>query len=342
MQGSLVLTAMRNEGPFILEWVAWQKMLGFENILVMFNDCTDHSPQLLRLLEREGVLANKRHEPRLGHSPQAEAYHIARQHPLIKKADWLFTCDVDEFLVVHVGDGSIGALLDNGDVPYAAMSINWRLFGSSDQQKWQDCLVHRRFTRSSKTDVIRNKALKSFVRDPRLFNRLNSHCASGWSGKGNWGEGGNYYVLSDGSRFDEVHPNKSPQNACPEDRILHHVAEVNHYAVRTYEEFDYKKGRPAASNFADRYTDTFHKTLDRNEQENLSAVSYQERFDREYMRLCEIPGILRLHHLCCADYVASMCEKRGEDPANDTRYTYHKQKAKSLPQHAPTKGLGAS
>ena len=54
MQGSLALTAMRNEGPFILEWVAWQKMLGFENILIMHNDCTDHTPQLLRLLDRVG------------------------------------------------------------------------------------------------------------------------------------------------------------------------------------------------------------------------------------------------------------------------------------------------
>jgi hypothetical protein len=66
MQGSLVLTAMRNEGPFILEWIAWQKMLGFENVLAMFNDCTDHSPQLLRVLEKAGVLNCKRHRPEPG------------------------------------------------------------------------------------------------------------------------------------------------------------------------------------------------------------------------------------------------------------------------------------
>ena len=333
MQGSLVLTAMRNEGPFILEWVAWQKMLGFENILVMFNDCTDHSPQLLRLLERAGVLVNKRHEPRHGHNPQPEAYRIARQHPLIKTASWLFTCDVDEFLVVHVGDGSIGALLNNGDVPYAAMAINWRLFGGSNQQHWQDSLVHRRFTQSSEIGITRNKVIKSFVRDPRLYKRLNSHCASGWSGEGKWGEDGNYYALSDGSRYAEFHPNKSPQNACPEERMLHHIAEVHHYAVRTQEEFNHKKGRPAASNLADRYTDTFHKILDRNEQENTSALSYQDRFDVEYARLCEIPGILRLHHLCCADYITDMCKKRGDDPKLDHRYRHHKDTAKSLPRH---------
>ena len=114
MQGSLVLTAMRNEGPFILEWVAWQKMLGFENVLIMHNDCTDHSPQLLRLLDRVGEISTKRHEPREGYSPQAEAYRIARRNRLVKQAEWMFTCDVDEFLMIHKGDGSIGALLNNG------------------------------------------------------------------------------------------------------------------------------------------------------------------------------------------------------------------------------------
>jgi len=333
MQGSLVLTAMRNEGPFILEWLAWQKMLGFENILVMFNDCTDHSPQLLRLLERVGELSCKRHEPRDGHSPQPEAYRIARRNPLVKQAKWLFTCDVDEFLVIHVGDGTIDALLNDGDVPFAAMAINWRLFGGSDQQTWQDTLVHRRFTLSSEVGYFRNAVIKSIVRAPKLYNRLNSHCVSSWSGAGTWGKNGNYYALSDGSRYEAFHPNKSPQNACPSDRMLHHVAEVNHYAVRTREEFNYKKGRLAASNLADRYTDTFHKTLDRNDQENLSAISYGDRFDREYNRLCQIPGVMRLHHLCCADYVASMCEKRGDDPALDHRYRHHMDTAKSLPRH---------
>lgn len=333
MQGSLVLTAMRNEGPFILEWAAWQKMLGFENILVMFNDCTDHSPQLLRLLERSGELNCKRHVPRPDHHPKPEAYRIARQNRLVKQAKWMLTCDVDEFLVVHIGDGSIGALLNDGDVPFASMVVNWRLFGGAFHQEWQDALVHRRFTLSSEVGYFRNEVIKSIVRDPRLYNPLNSHCASGWSGEGTWGQDGNYCVLTDGSRFDEFHPNKSPKNAGPADRMQHHIAEINHYAVRSMEEFNHKKGRPAPADGADRYTDMFHRILNRNDEENLSAVSYGDRFDREYNRLCEIPGILRLHHLCCADYVASMCEKRGDDPAKDPRYQQHMETAKSLPRH---------
>ena len=333
MQGSLVLTAIRNEGPYLLEWIAWHKMLGFEKVLVLFNDCTDHSPQLLRLLERSGEVSCKQHTPRPGYFAKPECYRVARENRLVKQAKWMLTVDVDEFLVIHVGDGTIGALLNDGDVPFASMAINWRLFGDSDQNMWQDSLVHRRFARSSEAGFYRDAVIKCLVRDPNLYNPLNSHCVSGWSGAGTWGQDGNYCALTDGSHFEEYHPNKSPQNAVPKDRILHHIAEINHYAVRSAEEFGYKRGRPAPADGADRYTNTFHKILNRNEQENLSAISYGDRFDREYDRLCQIPGVMRLHHLCCADFVVSMCEKRGDDPKADARFQYHKKMAKSLPRH---------
>jgi hypothetical protein len=45
-----VVASMRNEGPFIVEWVTWYRMLGFTNIVVVTNNCTDHSPELLDAL----------------------------------------------------------------------------------------------------------------------------------------------------------------------------------------------------------------------------------------------------------------------------------------------------
>jgi len=60
---SLAITATKNEGPFLLQWIAWQKAIGFERILVMHNDCTDFSARLLKLLEAHGVLTQLRHDP---------------------------------------------------------------------------------------------------------------------------------------------------------------------------------------------------------------------------------------------------------------------------------------
>ncbi len=333
MHGSLVLTAMRNEGPFILEWLAWQKMLGFENILVMFNDCTDHSPQLLRLLERAGEVACKRHVPKDGEHPQPSAARNAQKHPLVKNAEWMFTCDVDEFLIIHQGDGTISALLQNGDVPFSAMAIHWRIFGSNGYTNWKDGLVHEQFTHSSRSEAQQNTCFKSIVHHPRNYDRLNTHCTSGWAGTGTWDQSGNYWVLSDGSRLVGFHPDKRPMNATPRVEITHTVAEVNHYAVRTREQYALKKGRPSSTQGLDRYTDDFFRRFDRNEVENKSASTYHEAFVKHYTRLCDLPGVMRLHHLCCADHVIDMCEKRGDDPKMDHRYQYHKKMAQSLPRH---------
>lgn len=83
---SLVCAGMRNEGAFIVEWVSWYRMLGFE-ILVVTNDCTDHSVELLSALERAGWLTHQAHTPTPGQPPKRSAYNSMRAHPLIAAVD---------------------------------------------------------------------------------------------------------------------------------------------------------------------------------------------------------------------------------------------------------------
>lgn len=59
---------MRNEGPFIVEWVSWYRMLGFE-VLVVTNDCTDHSVELLQALQAAGWLHHQGHAPEAASRP---------------------------------------------------------------------------------------------------------------------------------------------------------------------------------------------------------------------------------------------------------------------------------
>ena len=49
-----MLAAMRDEGPFVVEWMAWYRMLGFR-ALVAVNGCTDRSPELLGRLRGGGL-----------------------------------------------------------------------------------------------------------------------------------------------------------------------------------------------------------------------------------------------------------------------------------------------
>ncbi|WP_424944957.1 glycosyltransferase family 2 protein [Aliiroseovarius crassostreae] len=333
MKGTLAFTTIRNEGPFLLEWIAWQKMLGFDRVLVMFNDCTDHSPQLLRLLERAGEIATKRHTPGENLHPQPSAYLACRKHPFVKEADWMFTCDVDEFLVVHKGDGTISALLNNGDVPWQGMAIHWRIFGTNSYNLWEDGLVHRRFVKSSPVMARQNNCVKSFVRNPLSFGKLRSHSPRYWQGDGAWGKDGRYWVLSDGSRWDAYDPDSAPLNATENDGIVHGDASVNHYILQSREQFDFKRGRRSAAAGLDRYSHDFFHRFNHNSTPNTDALSYKARFDAEYARICDIPGAMRLHHMCCADLVADMCAKRGEDPAADPRWQQHRARAQALPRH---------
>ncbi|MDZ4395579.1 MAG: glycosyltransferase family 2 protein, partial [Cypionkella sp.] len=56
------LASMRNEGPFIVEWLCWYRMLGFTDAVVVTNNCTDHSPQLLDALQAHGLVHHIRHD----------------------------------------------------------------------------------------------------------------------------------------------------------------------------------------------------------------------------------------------------------------------------------------
>ncbi|GKY88507.1 glycosyltransferase family 2 protein [Sinisalibacter aestuarii] len=332
LKDSTLVTSVRNEGPFLLEWIAWYRMLGFQNILVVHNDCTDHSPQLLRLLERHGVLVQKSNTPNPDSPPQPQNHAAAGKHRLVRHASWVFVADVDEFLVVHTGDRSISALAEAIGGKGIGMAINWRVFGSGGATEWRDTFVHRRFTRAGEVTARQNSCFKTFFRDPGSFGKLRAHGPAGWRGK-RWGVDDRLFLLADGAPYESYHPSRNPQNATTRDRMTNTLAQVNHYAVQSREQFTYKQGRPSAAMLEDRYTEDFFQRFDRNETINEDALAYDDAFFAAHQKLADIPGVKRLHHLCCADYVAAMCRKRGDDPAADARYLMHMQKADALPRH---------
>ncbi|MBL4556550.1 MAG: glycosyltransferase family 2 protein [Rhodobacteraceae bacterium] len=45
---------MRDEGPYVLEWLAWHKAIGVTDFVVFTNDCTDGTDALLDRLDAAG------------------------------------------------------------------------------------------------------------------------------------------------------------------------------------------------------------------------------------------------------------------------------------------------
>jgi hypothetical protein len=148
MKFTAVLT-LRDEGPFLLEWLAHHKAIGFTDFLVFSNDCSDGTDAMLNRLEALGHLT---HVPNPGpydaSGIQWTALKLADKHPLVTGADWLMCLDVDEFVNIHTGDGTLSALL--AALPDAtAIPLTWRLFGNADIDAFEDAPITAQFMQAA-------------------------------------------------------------------------------------------------------------------------------------------------------------------------------------------------
>lgn len=138
----LVLTCMKNEGPFILEWVAYHLSIGFDHFLIFTNDCEDPTVRILTRLQEMGYVTHvdNTHQPGQRPSHQVRAFRKAPRQEAYRQADWVAVIDTDEFINIHVGDRSIQAL--TAAVPEAnCISLTWRLFGISDRNAYRDVFL---------------------------------------------------------------------------------------------------------------------------------------------------------------------------------------------------------
>lgn len=328
--GSLVITAVKNEGPYLLQWVAWQQALGFENILVVHNDCTDFSVRLLKLLEVHGVLTQQRHWPKAGEPPKISAYQTAHAHALTRAADWVFITDVDERLVIHEGDGSLRALLQDGDLPALGFALNWRIFGTQGEFLWDDRILHRHYTMAARPGAPQNACFKSIFRHPTQWDHLGGHGPKGWRGEGRWNTGAIRMLRGNGDTCAAYINRNWAKNATQVKDITHDRAQISHYALLSIEQYGRKKGVPSPALLEDRYDERYFDRYDRNEEQDLSAMRNDAAFETAMQRLLAIPGIEALHHRCCMAYLEELASLARRDVTEDPRYARHVEGARNF------------
>jgi hypothetical protein len=171
-----VLT-VRNEGAFLLEWLAHHRACGITDFLVFSNDCDDGTDAMLDRLQALGWLT---HLPNPGPHPQGPqwaALKRADSHPLVRGSDWLLSLDVDEFVNIRVGDRTIPALL--AALPEAtAIPLTWRLFGNAGVVGIEDRRVTETFTRAA-PEVLhwpwRAVLFKTLFRNDGTYGKLGVH-----------------------------------------------------------------------------------------------------------------------------------------------------------------------
>lgn len=237
-----IVTVMRNEGPFILEWLAYHRLIGFSDVLVYTNDCEDGSDGMLDCLAEMGLVDHIPNPRSSKKTVQWRALSRANHHPKVRRAEWVYVTDVDEFLCIHPGAGRLDDLF--AACPDAAgFAIAWRMFGNNGVIAFEDRPVMEQFTRAAAADMIwpwHAVQFKSLYRPGPELSELGVHRPRGAKAK-------RPKAWVDGTgRPMPPYPGPILPITGPDRYAL---AQINHYALGSVEGFLVKsaRGRPNRS-----------------------------------------------------------------------------------------------
>lgn len=229
----LAITCIRDEGPWLLDWLAHHQAAGFTHFLIASHDCTDGSDQLLDALERAGIVTHLPFHPEGDKTFQWQALKLLSKHPHYKQADLALFFDVDEYLCL---DGAkLETLLpEEAD----ALPLRWHLFGNSGIGNWDDRPVPDRFTHAAPDDIALPLAhfFKTLHR-PAAFKGLGVHRPKNQKDHpARWVSAAGK-PLPDGFAAQQARINLFGLKSKGEQAWL------NHYSVRSVEEFILKARR---------------------------------------------------------------------------------------------------
>ncbi len=230
---------MKNEGPFILEWVAHNLAIGVTDFLIYTNDCEDGTDAIWRRLEALNIGQHRVNEI-MRRGVQKSALHHAQSEDIVKNSDWLCVLDVDEFINIHAGDGTIHDLWTA--CPDAnVFSMTWRVFGDGRRIGFEDGLITDAFQHAAplhNPTPAQAWGLKSLYKNNGLFQRIGVHmpldpvdekrdeiCTVNGDGR----------VLPDSHKTGKWRSDRTS--------VGYSLVQLNHYAVRSVESYLIKRDR---------------------------------------------------------------------------------------------------
>lgn len=174
----LAVLTVRNEAAFLLEWLAHHRAVGFTDFLIFSNNCQDGTDRMLDRLAALGQVEHHRNDgPYDKRGIQFTALKAAESLDIVRGAGWILPLDVDEFVNIHTGDGTLGALL--AALPDAtAITLTWRLFGAADQVRFTDAPITETFTRCAPVVLHwpwRSAMFKTLYRNDGTYAKLGVH-----------------------------------------------------------------------------------------------------------------------------------------------------------------------
>lgn len=283
----LTLCTMRNEGPYILEWLAYHRAIGLSEFLIYTNDCNDGTDLLLDRLEHNGILTHVRNKV-LKRGPQKSAYKAAMSHPAYLNADWILVIDVDEFLNIHVGNHNAIDLINH--FPEAdVIPVGWKLFSNNNREHLLDNLTIEALTDAEPATPKAGESarfVKSLFRPNEEISRIGSHTpiySETFENKVVWGAEWH----NSGSDEKPDRPNSADD---------FNIAQINHYAVRTVDSFLLKRERGDVNFMKDRLEFQYWNRWCKGGEEDHSIQKHLPTVSAEIDQLLADPIVRSLHN----------------------------------------------
>jgi hypothetical protein len=254
-----ICAIFRNEARYLLEWLAFHRLIGIDAFVLYDNGSTDGGAELIRR-SRFAHTVTLIDWP--GADMQLPAYRdFCAYHA--EKFAWAAVIDLDEFIVPRDGDTIREPLARRAYSDYASILMQWLVFGPSGHLRRPHGMVIENYTRRLPDNyptnrhvkpLVRGKAVSSAGTTPHIINVSGPTC---------------------NTRGQTVMSYAEQPIEC------HDVLAVNHYYTKSREDWVAKVGRgridipdPAAHP----YRDAIYYDVERDAQvEDRSALRFVPR-----------------------------------------------------------------
>lgn len=290
--GNVIVGCMKNEAPYIVEWVAYHRAMGVDNFLIYTNGCEDGTSEILDRLQEMGVLQHRNNDDWKGNSPQQHALNCALEEPVIKNAEWIIHIDVDEFMNVRCGNGTLQDFI--AAVPDATnVAMTWRMFGHNGITKLNDNLVIDQFDACAPKFCPKPHTVwgfKTMFKNIGAYEKISCHRPNkldeAFENKVKWVNGSGKDMTREVAKNGWRSSKKS---------IGYDLLQLNHYALRSAESFLIKRQRGRALHVDRSIGINYWIRMDWSDYRDITIKRNSPRLKLEYDRLMQDDALRDWH-----------------------------------------------
>jgi FkbM family methyltransferase len=297
----LIATCMKDEGPFVLEWIAWHRAIGVTDFVVYTNHCSDGTDRILDRLAEMGLVTHLENPAVAEGSTfyQPAALGHVQTLPVFAACDFFISMDVDEFINIRTGSGRLADLFAAAG-RFDVLSLFELNHGSNRREHYERGWVRDLFPlhQAERPGPHRaTRGVKSIVRRGPAIAQMRNHRPD---------------IALPPDRVVWLDSSGRPLPALAEDRSLnggdcrgaYGLAVLDHYPLRSLASYLVKMFRGDVVIDGKRVGQRYWRTRNGNEEATSGPGLAAPAARAEYARLIADPALARLHEAACAAHEA--------------------------------------